>query len=333
MIKLPMVSLAVRRLLSGGLISNYHCSSACGHCLYRSGPDRSRRYITAETAAAVLGRIKLLGCRAVHVGGGEPLLSPETVALILKAVRDAGLSVEYVETNSSWFTGKGKAVEVLTRLKTAGLEALLVSISPFHNAHIPFNRVRGVLKACDQVGIRTLPWISGFLADLSALDTDRVHSLEAFGTHFGETYLAEVMQRYWLHPGGRALDLYRATMPLKPTDEILAQNPASCYRDLADTSHFHVDLYGNYIPGLCAGLVIDFGDIGRSLSIDKYPLLALLAGAGIQGLLAFAADEHGFVTADSGYVNKCDLCNDIRRYLCAEAGATYPELGPAGYYR
>lgn len=327
------VSLAVRRLLSGGLISNYHCSSVCEHCLYRSSPDRSRRYMTSETAAAVLGRIKLLGCRAVHVGGGEPLLSPETVALILEAARDADLPVEYVETNSSWFTGRGKAVEVLTRLKAAGLEALLVSISPFHNAHIPFDRVRGVLAACDQVGIRTLPWMSGFLADLSALDTDRVHTLEEFSAHFGETYLAEVMQRYWLHPGGRALDLYRATRPLKPATRIIAQSSASCYRDLTDTSHFHVDLYGNYIPGLCAGLVIDFGDIGRSLSIDKYPLLALLAGAGIQGLLAFATDEHGFAPADAGYVNKCDLCNDIRRYLSAQAGGLYPELGPAGYYR
>lgn len=279
MIKLPLESLAIRRLLSGGLITNYHCSSACGHCLYRSGPDRSRRYITAETAAVLLGRIKVLGCHAIHVGGGEPLLSP------------------------------------------------------FHNAHIPFDRVRGVLQACDQVGIRTLPWISGFVADLSVLDTTRVHPLEEFSAHFGETYLAEVMQRYWLHPGGRALDLYRATMPLKPAAQIVEQSLGSCYRDLADTSHFHVDLSGDYIPGLCAGLVIDFGDIGCPLSIDKYPLVARLAGAGIQGLFAFAGDEHGFTAADAGYVNKCDLCNDIRRYPRAEAADKYPELGPAGYYR
>jgi len=331
-IKMPKVSLAIRRLLSGGLISNYHCPSACKHCLYRSGPNRPHRYITAETAAEVLGRIKLLGCRAVHAGGGEPMLSPKTVALILKAARDVGLGVEYVETNSSWFTGRGKAVEVLTRLKAAGLEALLVSISPFHNAHIPFDRVRGVLEACDRVGIRTLPWISGFLADLAALDTARVHRLEEFSAHFGETYLAEVMQRYWLHPGGRALNLYRATLPLKPAAQIVEQNPGSCYRDLADTSHFHVDLYGNYVPGLCAGLVIDFRDIGRSLSIDTYPLVALLAGAGIQGLFAYAAEEHGFA-AGPGYANKCDLCNDIRRHLFATAADRYPELGPAGYYR
>jgi len=74
-------------------------------------------------------------------------------------------------------------------------------------------------------------------------------------------------------------------------------------------------------------------DIGRSLSIEKYPLVALLAGAGIQGLLAYASEEHGFAAADSGYVNKCDLCNDIRRYIYAKAMDKYPELGPAGYYR
>ena len=333
MIQMPMVSLAIRRLLSGGLISNYHCSSACRHCLYKSSPNRSRRYITAETAAELLGRIKLLGCRAVHIGGGEPMLSPETVALILQAAREAGLPVEYVETNAAWFTDRGQAVEMLTGLKAAGLEALLVSISPFHNAHIPFDRVRGVLAACDQAGIRTLPWISGFAADLAALDTARIHSLEEFKAHFGENYLAAVMQRYWLHPGGRALDLYRAVLPLKPAVQIVEQNPDSCYRDLADTSHFHVDLYGNYVPGLCAGLVIDFRDIGRSLSIEKYPLVSLLAGAGIQGLFAYAVEEYGFADADSGYANKCDLCNDIRRHLFAAAPGRYPELGPAGYYR
>jgi hypothetical protein len=328
----PRVSLAIRHLLSGGIITNYHCSSNCRHCLYKSGPGRSRHFLEPDTAAALLARIKLLGCRSVHIGGGEPLLNPATVAHTLRAARAAGVAVDYVETNSAWYTGPEKAAAILSRLKEAGLSALLVSISPFHNATIPFARVQGVLQACDQVGIATIPWIAGFAADLSALDTQRVHDLEAYTAHFGEAYLAEVMQRYWLHPGGRALDLYRAVTALKPVADILKQAPPSCYRDLADTSHFHVDPYGNYIPGLCAGLAIDFMDIGRALSIECYPLTALLAGAGVQGLYAYACEEHGFVPAQAGYANRCDLCNDIRRHLFVQGDERYPELGPPGYY-
>jgi len=328
-----MVSLAIRRLLSGGIITNYHCSSKCGHCLYNCGPTRAKAFIDPETAEAMLARVQLLGCRAVHIGGGEPLLSPDTVEQTLRAAARAGVRVEYVETNSAWFTGIKSAAAILTTLKGAGLETLLVSVSPFHNEHIPFKRVQGVLDACQQTGIRVMPWISGFISDLSALDPERPHNLAAYVGHFGENYISEVMQRYGLHPGGRALELYRAAGPLRSISEILERETVGCYRELADTSHFHVDLYGNYIPGLCAGLVIDFKDVGRALSTEKYPLIALLAGTGIQGLYAHARKEHAFAPAESGYVNKCDLCNAIRRHIFNQDAESYRELGPVGYYR
>ncbi len=281
----------------------------------------------------MLARIKLLGCRAIHIGGGEPLLSPDTVEQTLRLTDHAGVRVEYVETNSSWFKGMESTVAVLETLQGAGLETLLVSISPFHNAHIPFKRVQGVLAACEQTGIRAMPWISGFIPDLAALDPECPHSLGEYVAHFGKTYLTEVMQRYWLHPGGRALDLYRAVGPLKPVTKILEGASVGCYRELADIAHFHVDLYGNYIPGLCAGLVIDFMDIGRTLSTEKYPLIALLAGDGIQGLYAHACRQHAFAPATSGYANKCDLCNDIRQHIFGQDPESYRELGPAGYYQ
>lgn len=328
----PGVSLAVRRLQSGGIITNYHCPSKCGHCLYNSGPTRDKVFIEPERAAGLLARIKRLGCGAVHIGGGEPLLSRETVAQTLRAAGHAGVRVEYVETNSAWFQDSDSAVATLTALKDAGLTTLLVSISPFHNASIPFSRVRGVLDACDRTGVNVFPWIADFAADLSVLDEAQPHSLEAYTAHFGADYLAGVMRRYWVHPGGRALDLFRLVGPLSPASRILEETPAGCYRELADTSHFHVDLYGGYIPGLCAGLVIDFRDIGRALPTEKYPLIALLAGAGIQGLYAYAREVHGFEPTRPEYVGKCDLCNDIRRYLIHQAPGKYLELGPAGYY-
>lgn len=37
--------LFIRRLMSGGLITNYHCTSACRHCLYRSSPRWPKEFI------------------------------------------------------------------------------------------------------------------------------------------------------------------------------------------------------------------------------------------------------------------------------------------------
>ena len=84
-----------------------------------------------------------MGCHSVHIGGGDPLLRPDSLAEIIGVAENVGVSIEYVETNSSWFKEMEFAVDVLSRLRGKGLKTLLVSISPFHNEHIPFFRYKG----------------------------------------------------------------------------------------------------------------------------------------------------------------------------------------------
>jgi len=40
------------------------------------------------------------------------------------------------------------------QLIEAGVGTLLVSISPFHNAHVPYARVMGVIEACRRTGMQ-----------------------------------------------------------------------------------------------------------------------------------------------------------------------------------
>lgn len=141
-----MTELNIRQLMSGGLITNYFCTSRCGHCLYNCSPNWEKEYITAQTAEKNLRAVRSLGCRSVHIGGGEPLLRPGGLAAVLKIAAELGVAVEYVETNSSWFKDAGSAEAFLTDLHARGLETLLVSISPFHNEHIPFFKAKGVLS-------------------------------------------------------------------------------------------------------------------------------------------------------------------------------------------
>lgn len=322
----------IKHLASGGVITNYHCVSRCGHCLYNSGPHRRKAYLASGKAKPIFRRILDLGCRSVHIGGGEPMLEPELLADVLDVARTVGMGIDYVETNSAWFVDPGQADAVLNRLRPVGLATLLVSISPFHNASIPYARVTGVIDACRRTGIQVFPWVNAFVRDLSRLDQRRPHAMNEFEAAYGGDYLRRIPDRYWVHLGGRALDTFRPVYKSHPAAHILKHSPLSCARALADTSHFHIDLHGNYIPGLCTGLAIHMEDLGRPLPAGKYPLLDRLAATGINGLHDLASQAYGFTPQRDGFLNHCDLCTDIRAYLSRLEGSHFPELAPEGFY-
>ena len=327
-----MTRLNIKHLTSGGVISNYHCVSRCGHCLYNCSPHRSKDYLDGKQAAKIFHCIVDMGCRSVHIGGGEPLLDPQKLIVVLGAAREGGVAIDYIETNSAWFVDPDQAVTILEPLRDAGLHTLLVSISPFHNAHIPFVRVRGVIDACRRVGIQVFPWVNAFVRDLDRLGDREVHTMAEFEDAYGPDYLRRIPDRCWIHLGGRALETFRHVYSQHPVAHILAQAPLSCARALADTSHFHIDLHGHYVPGLCAGLAINLADLGRPLPAGKYLLLDCLAATGIRGLYDLAHNNYDYLPQRSAYLNHCDLCTDIRRHLSEVAQGLFPELAPAGFY-
>jgi hypothetical protein len=326
-----MTQLCIKSLSSGGVITNYDCVSKCGHCLYNCGPHRTKAYLDAALAEKVFTHITSMGCRSVHIGGGEPLLHPKKLIKVLEVARNAGVRIDYVETNSAWFTGSDQAETVLKNLLAAGVQTLLVSISPFHNAYIPYLRVKGVLAACRKVGMNIFPWVNAFVRDLSHLDEHLPHNMEEFRSTFGSEYLKRIPDRYWIHLGGRALETFRPVYKQHSVKEIIEKSPLSCARALSDTSHFHIDLYGNYIPGLCAGLAIAMEDLGRPLPEGNYPLLDVLTATGIGGLYNFASRTFNYTPSRSTFLNHCDLCTNIRSFFI-HLKEEFPELKPKEFY-
>lgn len=324
-----MKSLNITLLYSGGLITNYYCTSRCRHCLYGCSPKWPKQYIDKQRTKENFNLIKSLGCYSVHIGGGEPLLDTDGLENVLNTAKEEGMHVEYVETNSSWYKDDDSAVQVLERLRKAGLGTLLISISPFHTEHIPFRKVKSVINACRASGVSVFPWIQEFYPEIDMLDESETHSLDEFKTRFGDDYIKNIPARYWIHYGGRAIQTYKEIYHLRSTDEILNSN-TGC-DELTNTSHFHADLFGNYLPGLCSGLAIVLKDLGKPLSTDKYPLITALYNEGISKLLEIATSKHGFKPGKE-YLNKCHMCFDIRKFMVKEKGVHSRELQPVEYY-
>lgn len=322
----------IQRLISGGIITTYACPSRCRHCLYNCGPGRSNGYLSGEDAAPVFRKVRRMGCRAVHIGGGEPMLNPDALRRVLSAASEEGVSIDYVETNSAWFRDMESAADILGGLRRSGLKTLLVSISPFHNEFIPFKKTQGVIRACEKAGVQVFPWVSGFLDDLSAFDPSVPHSREEYAEKFGDAYWANIPQRYWIHFGGRAAETYRRIYGVKPADQIIDENPGGCAGMLSDTSHFHIDLYGNYTPGLCSGVSIDYRDLGDPLDREKYPVLHILFESGVKGLARYVHGKGVVFPENRGYLNKCDLCAQLRGRLVHQHICGRNELHPRLFY-
>ena len=322
--------LQIQRLLSGGLITTYTCTSSCRHCLYHCSPNREKRFMDSGTATAVLSTIIKLGCRSIHIGGGEPMLNLPSLETILDEAGRLGVNVEYVETNSSWFRTPDQAAQTLRRLKDRGLTTLLISISPFHTEFIPFRKVQGVINACKETGLAVFPWIGEFKDEVQALDPDITHDLSEYMEWYGHDYIESIPARYWIHYGGRALKLFMNIYGGTPWREILTTSNRNC-TELRHTDHFHIDLNGDYIPGLCAGLSIRMDDLDGPLDPKRYPLITVLFNEGINGLFELAAATYGFQPRDK-YLNKCDMCTHIRDHMVNVMGVDSRELQPRGFY-
>ncbi|MDZ7723530.1 MAG: radical SAM protein [candidate division KSB1 bacterium] len=316
----------ISHLNSGGLITNYSCSSRCRHCLYRCSPEWPNDYIDELTCRQNLATAKELGCRSMHIGGGEPVLNRRKLLRVIELFQEEDVVLDYVETNSSWYKDHKSACDLLTDLHRRGLDTLLISISPFHNEFIPFDRVNGVIKACKTTGMRVFLWIDDFYEELNSRDGSRCYDLQ----NYDAQYLQKLPQRYWTSPGGRALNFLGEHLGRIPLARILRVHAGGC-SELEMVDHFHLDLYGNYVPGLCSGLSIRRDDLGASLDPEVYPMVTLLRKHGIRTFLEMACKKYDFQPRES-YANKCDLCFDIRRYFVIECGMRTFELQPVYHY-
>lgn len=318
--------LHIGELYGGGLVLGYGCSSRCRHCLYGCGPHR-RDGGDPDKLDAILDQLADIAPRArYHIGGGEPFLSPTLVEHAVRGLGERGLHLEYIETNASWVRSRRHAEETLAGLATAGLRCVLVSVSPFHADFVPYARTRALITAAGNV----LPggafvWIPDFIADLEQGDAERKLDLEGLLAERGDRFALSLADRYGLVLGGRAGRYAAAHGRALPWRQF--SDGGRCRSRLSDTGHFHVDLEGLYVPGLCAGIALPFAEVTGGVDLGQYPALGALISGG-PALLAEIAVKDGFEPLET-YSSPCDLCTHVRGFLHRKG---WSGLGPAAFY-
>ena len=320
----------IDRLVTGGIITNYKCSSKCRHCSYSSSPKWPDDYMTPSMADEIFTILKGLGCYSVHIGGGEPLLKPDKILGILEAAQRSDIDIEYIETNASWHRDEASTLAVLKELKNRGVHTLLISIDPYHNEYIPFWKVKALISACSRAKMNVFPWLMDFWEDIDAMDEYSPHSLDEYARLFGRDYLMSLPERYGLNLKGRAFKTYNPVMKMQPLERILEESQPC--RLLSGIYHFHVDLYGNFIPQPCPGFSIPLRELAAGADPDRYRIFSIMHSVGIEGFTELAGKEYGYIPK-AEYSGKCHLCYDIRNYLVLELGLDLPDLKPDGHYR
>ena len=327
------------------MILSYQCNAECRHCMYASSP-KWRGWMSEDDLRLLLSQLtgKIEPSRwgpngvelnlGLHFTGGEPFLN---FRLLLRAVEistELGIPSTFVETNCFWAGTEEKTREMLVQLKEKGLKGILISVNPFFLEHVPFQRTERVIKIAREIfGPNVLIYQQAYYWEFKILAIEG--KFDPTTTLPLEKYL-EISYRPKLEGVeiflmGRAAYKLRDLFPTYPAEQFLDE---PCPFPLIRSWHNHFDNYGNFIPGYCAGISLGpwselEGMLKEGVELDKKPILHLLVKEDFRGLLRFAK-ERGYREPPEGYVSKCHLCTDVRRFLVEHGN--FAELQPVEFY-
>lgn len=318
-----------------GLILSYQCSNECRHCLYASSPAW-REWITEENLEKILSGLSKYSrfLTGIHLAGGEPFLRPDAVFLAIKKIKEYRLPLDYVETNAFWCRKESETEAIFSQANQLGLRAILISASPFHVEFIPMDRVNRAVEIGRKIfgpqGV--LIYTEYFYNELQALEPEYSYSFTDYLRVVGREHAAlRIAQEYSLIPNGRAavrlVDLYQRYS----ASHFFS---ASCEKELTSPFHLHIDLYGNYIAGLCAGISLgnafDLDRLFAGVELENHLFLSHIT-KGMESLYCWAVEQFDYEELQEGYIAKCHLCLDIRRHI-VKRGIHFKELAPLEFY-
>ena len=215
------------------------------------------------------------------------------------------------------------------------MSAVLVSVAPLHAERIPLERTWVAIQAAEMVfgPGRVMVYQDQWAAPLHELGGNDRLPLSAWEEAYGREQAGRLLwDGYGLIPGGRSGYRLGDLRQGLPAETFMRQ---TCRQDILYAHHSHFDLYGNYIPGFCGGLIIGSWKAFDAQQVaahqGEFPaLIAHLIAGGPYRLFKLAKEQYGYKSRAGGYAGKCHLCVDVRRHL--QALGEFPELAPSEFY-
>jgi len=309
--------------------------------MYACSPKWGADWISKEDLEEVLSRLAgriqpgPWGDEAVslnyglHFTGGEPFLNFELLVEAVAMAEELRIPATFVETNCSWCGSDGITRERLRLLKEAGLKGILISVNPFYAEYVPFERTERCIRISQEVfGRNVMVYQVAYYHRFRQLGIkDRIALEDYLALTEGER-LAEHVELFLM---GRAAQQLRNFYPAYPAHRFFNE---PCQPPFLRNWHNHFDNYGNLMPGYCGGISLGhWKDLDaleiEGIDLDEHPVLRFLIAEDVRGLLRFTQDL-GYQETREGYVSKCDLCLDLRRYLVSRQD--FDELSPKEFY-
>lgn len=287
-----------------GLILTERCGAGCAHCWFGCEAEKGAT-ITIEYAQDYIDMITgVPTIEWLSVTGGEPMLYPNLVEGVVAYASGRGLRTELV-TNCWWAKSPAKAIGTLRRLSDAGLDVLNISADDFHQASIPFERVKVCFDAAKGLGLKIIVMTTVGrtsrirLADVSRLlgeeipaprDVDpAVHFAIGVESPFTPVGKAALLPREeWVvgaEPLSGGCNLVLRDLGLRPDGEVLPCCSAAAT-----------------LPGFGIGNLNDARLEELLATAWKVDVFRTLRERGPMGLLE---------RPPADYVNKCHLCYEV----------------------
>ena len=334
-----MTTLKLPEPISVGLFLSYQCNAECRHCMYACSP-KWKEWISEEDLKTGLSQLagkikpspygpeKVSLNHGLHFTGGEPFLNFELLFKAVTIAQELNIPSTFVETNCYWCSDDKKTRDKLQLLKERGLKGILISVNPFYLEYVPFERTeRGIQVAQDIFGENMMVYQLAYYFHFK--------KSAIIGTISVEDYLRK--QEDNLRANVEMFLMGRAALKLKhlyPKYSAESFLEVPCQPPFLRNWHNHFDNYGNYLPGYCGGISLGSWRtldtlLQEGIDLNSHPILGFLIKQDFKGLQQLARG-FGFRESKEGYISKCDLCVDIRKYLSVQK--EFIELEPKEFY-
>jgi uncharacterized Fe-S cluster-containing radical SAM superfamily protein len=311
---------------SGGIILSYQCNLSCIHCLYNCRGNW-KNWISINKLEEILKILKKkVSFVSLHLTGGEPFINFPLLIESVKLCKNYGIHF-FVETNCYWAKNEEIAEEKLKQLKENGLNSIMLSYSIFYLEKVPVENFEIAMKKSFEIfGMENVTFYtmsaykmikeSGIKGNMKFDDSLKI---------IGEEKFLKFLRNY-IVPKGKCLYTLENWFVKFRAEKFKGAN---CIAEFLNPYHIHIDLYGNYITSFCSGITPgNFYDVlDEGININDKILNFLMTD--IYDLLLWA-ESYGYKRKE-GYINKCHLCLDIRKFLIKN-GFNFESLKPEEFY-